>query len=449
MHSYLHGHPSLIQAVRKLEQLAPDQFELYFMRKTATKIEAKNQAIDSLTRSEDVGISIRLIKDRRLGFSFTTSLEPSAIDRAVDDAFSIASVMPEDEFLTLHSFSTSVYQNVEVVDSKALTQPVEGKLKLALELEARCRAADRRVTGVRSASLGETAFEMRMVDSHGEHLEHQSTLYTASITCKAEQDGDNQMGGEFGFSNFLDQLDIPAVGKQAAEYATELLGAGTAPTMQCPAIFRNNVVTELLEFLSSSFSSEEVDKGRSMLAGKEGTRVFSEQVSLINDGLLPGGLATSPFDGEGIPSTKIALVEGGFLNAFLYDLYYAKKMGKTPSGCSSRSIKGPPSISTANFYMPNGKKSLPQLMDGVSKGIMITDLMGVHTANSVTGDFSLGASGILIENGKLTRPVRGFAVAGNVLDVFRKISDIGNDMRFFGTVGAPSVRLTDISVSGS
>ena len=447
------GHPSIIQAVRKLEQMNPDKFELYFMRKTSTRIDSKNQEVDSLTRSEDVGLSIRLIRDKKLGFSFTTSLEKDAIERAVQSAFDVTAFMPHDEAVDLYSFGTSIYPSVDTHDSRGLAAPIEQKIELAKRLEAQCRAADKRVTAVRAASFGETAYEVYMVDSSGEHISHQSTLYSNSITCKAEQGGDSQMGGEFGFSNFLDGLEPEKVGKMAAELATELLGAGTAPTMKCPGIIRNSVVSELLEFLSSSFSAEEIEKGRSMLAtptsSKQGTRVFSEELTIIDDGLMAGGYATSPFDGEGVPSTQTTLVDGGFFSGILYDGYYARKKGKTSTGSAVRSIKSPPTIGTSNLYIKSGKKTLHQLYDGISKGILITDLMGVHTANSVTGDFSLGASGILIENGKLTRPVKGFAVAGNVLEVFRQMTDIGNDLRFFGSVGAPSIRLREISVSGS
>jgi PmbA protein len=274
------------------------------------------------------------------------------------------------------------------------------------------------------------------------------TMYSASITSKAEQNGDSQMGGDYGFSNYLDGLTIEKVAKSAAGYATELLGAGDAPTLKCPAVFRNSVIAELIEFLAPSFSAENIDKGRSMLAQKKGQLIFAEQITLVDDGLLPGGYATSPFDGEGIPSGKTILVDGGFCANFLYDGYYAKKFATDPTGSAQRGIKSPPSIGFNNLYMTNGKKSLDQLCDGISRGILITDLMGVHTANPVTGDFSLGASGILIENGKLTRPVRGFAVAGNVLDVFRKMTDVGSDQKFFGNVGAPSARISEISISG-
>ncbi|NBU21657.1 hypothetical protein EBS43_09675 [bacterium] len=147
--------------------------------------------------------------------------------------------------------------------------------------------------------------------------------------------------------------------------------------------------------------------------------------------------------------SKTLLVDQGFVREFLFDSYYAKKFGTEPNGCSVRGIKSPPRIEFANLYIQAGKKSSDSLMAGITQGILITDLMGIHTANPVTGDFSLGASGILIENGKLGHPVRGFAVAGNVLDLLRRVTDVGNDLKFYGKVGAPSLRLSEISVGGN
>lgn len=449
MHSHLHGHPALHIAIQALEHLGVDQFELYFERRRATKIESRELKIDSVSRSEDVGLSVRLLRDRRMGFSFTTSLEKESIEKAVRTALEVTSFMPEDEYAGLFSFGSAVYPNVDAFDAKGLQAPASRKLELALEFEAACRKADARIKAVRSAALSEVMHEVHLVDSGGEHLTHQQTLYTASISAKAEQGGDSQMGGDFGFSNYLDNLDTAAVAQQAAAYATELLGAGAAPTMQCPAILRNSVVAELVEFLSSSFSAEQIDKGRSMLAGKQGQRLFSEHVTLIDDGLLAGGFATTPFDGEGIPSTKTSLVDGGIVSGALYDHYYARKLNAEPTGSSVRGIKSPPSIGFSNLYMEPGRHAPEKLLEGVGRGILITDLMGLHTANPVTGDFSLGASGILIENGKLTRPCRGFAVAGNVLELFRRMTDISSDLRFFGNVGAPSVRVSEISVGGA
>lgn len=449
MHSHLRGHPSLIQATKRLGELNPDQFEVYYEHRTSTKIDSKDQEIDTLSRSEDVGLAIRIIKDGKLGFSYTTSLETNAIHKAVETAFEVSQYMPEDKNVGLNGLGNAVYPSVDNFDSEGLKLPLSEKITLAKNLEAQCRKADARITAVRSASVYESCLETHLVDSNGEHLHHKSTGYSASVTCKAESGGESQMGSEFAFSNYLDALPIQNVALLSAQWAVELLGGTAPPTMKCPAILRNSVMADLLEFLADSFSAEQMDKGRSMLAGKQGQLVFSDAVTLVNDGLMPGGMGTTPFDGEGVPSRKTILIDGGFLAGTLYDSYYARKNNAESTGSALRGIKSPPSIGVSNLYLETGRKTYDSLFDGISKGILLTDLMGLHTANPVTGDFSLGASGILIEAGKLTRPVRGFAVAGNVLELFRRITDISNDLKFFGRIGAPSVRLSEISVGGT
>jgi PmbA protein len=356
--------------------------------------------------------------------------------------------MPPDEFAGLPSYSSFVYPSVDTWDSKGVLISTAKKAELAKQLERACRQADQRITGVRSATVSESLAEIHLIDSSGEHIHHHGTTFGASITCKAEENGDSQVGGDMQYTHFLDSLDVDRVGKLAAGWATEILNAGEAPTMECPAVLRNSVVADLIDFLSSSFSAEEIMKGRSMLAGKSGQSLFSEHVSIVDDGLLAGGLASAPFDAEGSPSRQTLLVDRGFISGTLYDSYHARKAGKESTGNAVRSIKSPPQISTTNLLMQPGKRSAESLLDGISRGILIIDLMGIHTANAVTGDFSLGATGILIENGKLTKPVRGFAVAGNVLDLFKRMTDIGNDLRFFGTVGAPSARISKLSIGG-
>ena len=258
------------------------------------------------------------------------------------------------------------------------------------------------------------------------------------------------MGGDHGFAGTLDALDFAKVATLAAKSATELLGAGSAPTLNCPAVLRNDVVADLMDFLSASFSAEQVDRGRSMLAlSSIGQRIFSPAITLVDDGLLRDGLGTSPFDGEGHACSTNELISAGVVKRLLCDGYHARKLGIAATGSASRGIKSPPSISTSNLFIKPGTQSLEDLCAGIKKGALITDLMGVHTANPVTGDFSLGASGFLIEEGRITRPISGFAVAGNILGLLGKVEALGNDFRFFGSTGAPSARVSELSIGGT
>jgi PmbA protein len=257
------------------------------------------------------------------------------------------------------------------------------------------------------------------------------------------------MGGDSGFHPFYNKLSIETVARKGAETATELLGATSCETFKRPAIIRNSVVADLIDFLSSSLNGEEIYKGKSLLKGRIGQKVFHSDFNLVDDATLEGGYSTRPFDGEGNAAQKTLLIREGVYESCLTDRLYARKLGVACTANASRSIKAPPMITQTNLILEKGTLSFSELLKQAHHGILITDLMGVHTANPVTGNFSLGASGILIENGKLTRPVRGFAVAGNVLDLFKNFSHLGSDLEFFGNTGTPSILLPELSISGS
>ncbi|MBC7387408.1 MAG: TldD/PmbA family protein [Cryobacterium sp.] len=435
-------------ARKRLLQIKPEEYELFLSRSRATKIDAKDQKVEALTRAEDVGLSIRLKRQNRIGFSYTTSLDPAAIDRAVDSALQVAEVMPEENDIRLGAFDATIPEFEPRFDLEGLGRPVEEKIALALRLERLCREKDSRIQTVRSASFSESSGESVLASHDGRTLSHQGTIFSVSLACKAEEKGDAQMGYEYSFSPYLSKLDVDFCARGAVESATELLGATKPTSMKCPAVIRNDVVSDLLDFLAGSFSGEQIEKGKSLLQGKLGEKVFADFIQIRDDGLLPGGLASRPFDAEGTASRTTPLVQNGVFQSMLLDRKYAKRFGLQPTSNSARSIKSSPSISTTNLYLEAGKQSLAELIREVGDGILITNLMGVHTANSVTGNFSLGASGILVKNGKLGAPVKGFAVAGNILSLFRDVRALGSDLRFFGSVGAPSLLLGELAVSG-
>ena len=219
--------------------------------------------------------------------------------------------------------------------------------------------------------------------------------------------------------------------------------------MRCPAVLDNHVAGEILEVLSQAFLAENVQKGKSLLAGRVGEELFSKLIRIRDDGTLKEGMGTAPFDGEGIPQQNTVLVEGGRLIGFLYDSYCAAKDKTIATGNATRgNSKNPPRMGVTNFFVENGTVSPAALVAGIDKGIMITEVLGMHTANPVSGDFSVGGAGFLVEHGAVTVPVKGIAISGNILDLFRHVDLVANDLRFFGPVGSPSLRISALDVSG-
>jgi PmbA protein len=299
------------------------------------------------------------------------------------------------------------------------------KIKRAMDLERLALNADPRVRRVRKAHYGESEYEVWIKNSRGVAGRYRGTSVSCSVSAVAEEGDDSQMGWDFGFSNFFSGIGVETVAANAASKALDLLGARKIPTMRCPVVLDNYVASEILEVLAPSFLADSIQKGKSMLAGRLGKDIFSCVLRIRDDGTLPGGTATAPFDAEGVPQQDTLLVENGCLRAFLYDTYSARKDGTT--GTVSRS----------------------EMVRSIDRGVLLTGVMGMHTANPISGDFSVGATGIYIDHGGLSFPVKGIAIAGNILDMFSNVVVVGDDIRFYGGVGSPSLKIGALDISGS
>jgi PmbA protein len=326
----------------------------------------------------------------------------------------------------------------------------EEKIERALELERLVLGRDSRLKRVRKCSYSDSQQHYLIRNSHGLSASFQESYVSSSVSVVAEADGSAQMGWDFDFSTRFSGIDIETIASRAATKATSLLGARTIPTMRCPAVLDNHVATELLQVLSASFLAENVHKGKSIFRGRVGEKLFSELVTVRDNGILSGGMGTAPCDGEGVPQQDTLLVKGGELQGFLYDSYWGKRMGSMSTGNAVRGgVKTAPRMGVHNLFIEPGSDSLDGLVSSIEKGVLITEVMGIHTANPISGDFSVGAAGFYLEGGKIVHPVKGIAIAGNLLEVFKGVDAVADDLRFFGSVGAPALRLAALDVSGS
>ena len=425
-----------------------DGYEIFVSASRNLNIEVKEGKVDTFKCSAPVGVGVRLLKSGVMGFSFSTSMDAPDLARMVDNAVTSARFQSADE---LNAFPLpEVYPVISGLfdDSLAAVDESE-KIGRSMEMERLALEADPRVKKVRKAVYGESNYECFIRNSLGVRGSYRDTSITCSLTAIAEEGDESQMGWDFGFSNSFSGLDIAKIARTAAEKAAGLIGARKIPTMRCPAVLNNYVATEILEVLSPSFLADNVRKGKSLLANRVGEEIFSSALRIRDDGTLPGGIATAPFDGEGAPQRDTLLVEKGRLMGFLYDTYHAKRGETVSTGNSTRSnSKNPPVMGVSNFFIENGHIPFSGLMEGIASGVLITSVMGMHTANPISGDFSVGAAGFLIENGVVTAPVKGIAIAGNILELFKGVEMVGSDLRFFGAVGSPSLRIATLDVSG-
>jgi PmbA protein len=247
----------------------------------------------------------------------------------------------------------------------------------------------------------------------------------------------------------LKKLETPeVVGREAARRTLRRLGARKVPTTQVPIVFDPMVSRTVVEHVFEGANGDAVYRGASFFAGKLGEQIAGTNVTVVDDGTMVGGFGTAPFDGEGVPTRQTVVIENGVLKSYLLNTYTAKKLGLHTTGNASRGLAGTPGIGAGNFYLQPGTKTPQEIIAGVKNGFYVTEFLGFGV-NLVTGDFSRGASGIWIENGELTYPVEEVTVAGNLKDMFKNITEIGNDLEWRSAVAAPTFRIDGLMIAGA
>jgi PmbA protein len=443
-----------MEAIDRLEadlrrQGAAD-YEIYLARTDSLSVDAKGGAVEGLSRASSRTVAVRVLDAGRLGFAYSTDLEPESLKGLATQVLAAAREASSDEANGFAPRAAALPETPGLFDPELAALPQEAKIERALILERAALAADPRLKKVRRATWKETAAEVYLRNSRGVDASHRSTLVSASVLVMAQQNGDSEIGWDFDFSHAFAGLDVETVGRRAAERALESLGGRAVTTCACAAVLDSHVASELIEVLASSLLAESVQKGKSLLAGRLGQEIASPALTLVDDGLLPGGIETSPFDDEGNPRQRTVLIEEGELAGFLYDQTSANREGCRSTGNASRpSLQAPPVPHVSNLYLEPGVSSFDELVSEMGRGLVIRELLGIHTANPVSGDFSVGASGHWVEGGRILHPVKGIAVSGNVLELLRRVAVVGSDLRFWGEIGAPSLLIERLDVGGT
>lgn len=422
--------------------------EAFVLHSEDLTIEVRDGQVDTLKQAEEIGLGIRVFQGNRLGFSYTTDLKQEAVRETIRRALEGARYTADDKNNGLPGVVDG-YSEMVTFDGEIEKTGLDAKVEMARQIEAESKKQDRRVKIVDSSGYEESRYSVAVVNSRGTEAFQKGAFCGLYISLMAEENGEVQTGFSVEAKRHIKELDPARVGKEGAHNAVRLLGAKGAPSRPLPCVLEPYVMTSFLGVLSGSFSADFVQKGKSTFKGKLGQAIASSQVTLVDDGTYEKGIASFPFDGEGWPSQRTALIEQGELKGFLYDSYTARKDQTSSTGNGMRgSFRGLPSVGTTNLFLQPGSAPPEMLWKDLERGLYVTEVMGMHTANPISGDFSLGASGIMIEKGKLTHPVRGVTIAGNLFDFLRDIEGIGSDLRFFGGTGSPSVRVKSLSIGG-
>ncbi|HET6515829.1 MAG TPA: TldD/PmbA family protein [Thermodesulfovibrionales bacterium] len=423
-----------------------DLAEVYLTSAKNLLVEAKGQSVEAVESSISFGYSLRVITDKRLGFSFST--DPRDAEKVVEKATETARWTEQDEYLDLPGASPATSGGIFDEAVAAVTE--EDAVAKALALEKAALDSDRRITKVRKASASFSSRDLMIVNSKGLHAAYPATAATAQITVAAEGEGDSQMGWDFDGSRFLTNLSFEAVGRTAAERALRMLGARNMNSLKAPVVLDNSVAVDFLGIFSSLLSAESVQKGRSLLAHRLNEEVMSPMITLVDDGTMNHKLGSRPCDDEGTATSRKNLIEDGVLVAYMYNTRTARKDGVKSTGNAVRGgFSSLPAVGPSNLLLAVSGEHVysGNLFDLPEKCLYVTEAMGIHTANPVSGEFSIGVSGLWIKNGIIQHPVKEAVLSGNILEFFRKVEAAGDDLRFYGNMASPGLLFgpTDIS----
>ncbi len=425
-----------------------DKYEIYFTDSESVSTETLKDEISSFSGGSGAGVSFRCVVDGHMGSAATELFTVEELKSLVSRAKANAAVIENDDLAVIFAGSES-YASVE---KKDFTMPSAADIKsIALDLQGKTYAESEMVTdGTQSGAFAEkSTYEL----ANSEGLRLSNTVGVCGAYVQAVVNGDGEAQEAFDFSlGFENAGELPS---KTVRDAISKLGATDVPSGKYKMILDGKQMRALLSTYSAVFSGRNALLGLSLLAGKEGERVASECVTLVDDPLMKDNPAPAPFDGEGVATYKKNVIENGTLKTLLYDLANAHKAGVESTGNGQRgSYAQQVSVAPFCFYIEKGSTRFDDALKKMGDGLYVTELKGLHAgANAVTGDFSIESAGYLVENGRITKAVKGFTVAGNFFELLRSIETVCDTVKFglpsgFTTFGSPDVLLSEMSVAG-
>ncbi len=406
---------------------------------------------ETLKESGSRAIGVRVFSGQRAASTYSSDFAPQALEQMVNSALALARVTSEDPFAGIPEASQlgSIPGDLDLYYEDVFSLPTQERIEYARRCEKAALGADPRIRNSEGGSFDAATGHKVLANSRGFVGEYRrSYCSVAAVPIAQSEDGSMQRDYWYSVARSLSRLESPEkVGQIAAERTLRRLGARKVKTARVPVVLDPQVSRSILDHIFEGVNGDSVYRGASFLAGKLGERVAGENVTVIDDGTMPGGFGTSPFDGEGIPTRRTVVIDRGVLKSYLLNSYTARKLGLVTTGNAARGLAGNPGIGPGNYFLQPGTKSPKEIIAGIDEGLYITEFLGFGV-NLVTGDYSRGASGLWISRGELAYPVEEITVAGNLKDMFCNITEIGNDLEFRGSVAAPTIRLDGLTIAG-
>jgi PmbA protein len=433
--------------VKRCKSLGADVAEVYLEASRNLSIQILNSEIETIQEASSQGAGFRVFVEGKMGFSHCNDLSQASLDETISRAIAFAKLSTPDENNILTD-DTRV-SNVEgLYDPGIASESMDKKIKTALELE-KLAMSDKRITKSSGASYGEGESETFICNSNGILKNFKKSGCSLGVGVVAEK-GDLKNTGDEGCSRvfFADLKPVEEIAAAASRKAWELLNPVMISTQQASVIFDPDVAYALIGGIIAAINGERVLQGASFLKDSLGKKLASPLLSIVDDGTLSKGLASAPFDGEGVPTMKNLLVENGVLKSFIYNVRAAKRVGVKSTGNASRvGFSSLPGIGVHNLVISQGKSSKSEIIAATKKGLLLKEVTG-YGIDPVSGNFGGGATGFWIINGEIAHPVKGITIAGKASEIMNAIDMMGNDGDLNRTIATPTFRVAEMQIGG-
>jgi PmbA protein len=440
----------LTDVLKRAQERGATEADAFLVEDRAFSAQVRLGRVDTVKHAREQHLSLRVFAGKSAAAASTSDLSRDSVERLVDEAVSLARITAPDELGGLPD-AEELARKIPALDLDDPTghdMAPEGKIELARRCEAAALAADPRITNSEGGDFADRRAHYAYAASHGFAGEYSTSSFSLSVSPVATENGSMQRDGWYHVTRKRALLDSPEqIGKIAAQRALRRLGARQVKTCQVPIVFDPDMAASLVRHVAGAVSGPSLYRGASFLLGKLGQQIAAPGVTIVDDGTMPGGLGSRPFDGEGLPVRRTVVVDKGVLASYLLDTYSGRKLGMASTHHGARDGAGV-TVGTTNLYLDRGPTDPKDLIKSVKQGLYVTELIGFGV-NGVTGDYSRGAVGLWIDNGELAYPVEEITIAGNLLDMLRAIEGIGKDLVFRDRTSAPTVLIGRMTVAGA
>jgi PmbA protein len=444
----------LLELAERLASQARDgeQIEAYVSRRVEVDTRAYDGEIESFSSASSAGVGVRVVTSGRQGFAYAGSLEPAVVAETLEEARDNVAFATEDENVGLAEPDGWPPAALELWDDSVLGTPTAAKVAMALELERRVRGADPRVRQVDHCDYGDVAFESALASSTGISASSRRTVCTVSATAIVGEGADSQTGTGFSVARSPEALNLSAAATDAVDRATRMLGATKPKSGRFVVILDPRVSSSLLGIVSTALSGEAVTKGRSMFAGRIGEQVAARGIVLVDDPTDQRAYGAASHDAEGLACRRNVLIEEGVLRGFVFDTISARRASLASTGSAVRG--GYATVPTAGcraLLLAPGELGSSEILSEVGEGVYVQSVTGLHSGvNPISGDFSVGAEGLMVRDGAFAEPVREMTIASTLQRMLLSILHVGADVEWLpGVAAGQTLAIEDVSLSGA